>query len=447
MYMASAPLDDGDQMVSVSRSRLQELEFCALRAELDAQNIQLLQEQVKKLEGALGTEQARSEQMASAFADVARACDNRARDLEEQYATKLAKLDSAHDAAMAAKDATMAAKAAAITGMERRFVELDAAHARTVAAKDAAFAKLERDHAALRAEVVAQLSAVHAAVTSKLALEIGPVRADGLQYATVHVGSVPLDTFAFDTAWCAAAAGARWKIDIDPLARARAHVVQCSRSGSGYLTLRGATPLPRRVPSACAPPQQLASCRVVIEAYPVHPDGKEFLNVGFLPSHAHANGALVTPVVGRNIHHYGGWWFQVKPAVTCGIMNDHVFGWIALTPRADSGSDADEEEDTSTYATTDDVPPVPAGSAVEFAVDYAAGTCRVAFFTPAAVAGGFVGAPYAKMELRFVATDAVDMPDWGTIPARSVPTGAACSRVQLYPAVAGGYAGTILRFV
>jgi hypothetical protein len=58
-------------------------------------------------------------------------------------------------------------------------------------------------------------------------------------------------------------------------------------------------------------------------------------------------------------------------------------------------------------------PPVPEGSAVEFAVDYAAGTSRVAFYTPAAVAGRFVEAPYARMELRFVATDAEDVPDWG----------------------------------
>jgi hypothetical protein len=95
------------------------------------------------------------------------------------------------------------------------------------------------------------------------------------------------------------------------------------------------------------------------------------------------------------------------------------------------------------------VPPVPEGSAVEFAVDYAAGTCRVAFYTPAAVAGGFVEAPYARMELRFVATDAENVPDWGGgIPARSVPTAAADSRVQLYPAIGPPpYAGAACRFV
>jgi hypothetical protein len=106
---------------------------------------------------------------------------------------------------------------------------------------------------------------------------------------------------------------------------------------------------------------------------------------------------------------------------------------MPLRPRDAAGDAA--AADTSAYATTSEVPPVPAGGAVEFAVDYAAGTCRVAFYTPAAVAGGFIKAPHAKMELRFVATDAEDAPEFGAIPARSVPSAAADSRVQLYPFV------------
>jgi hypothetical protein len=90
---------------------------------------------------------------------------------------------------------------------------------------------------------------------------------------------------------------------------------------------------------------------------------------------------------------------------------------------------------------------VPEVSAVEFAVDYAAGTWRVAFYTPEAVAGSFVEAPYTKMELRFVATAGGDVPDWGDVPARSVPTAATDSHVHLFPAVAAGYAGAIWRFV
>jgi hypothetical protein len=93
------------------------------------------------------------------------------------------------------------------------------------------------------------------------------------------------------------------------------------------------------------------------------------------------------------------------------------------------------------------VPPVAAGGAVEFAVDYAANMCRVAFYTPAAVAGGFVEAPHAKMELRFVATPAEYLPTWGPIPARSVPTVAGDSCMQLHPAVTAFGVGGICRLV
>jgi hypothetical protein len=46
---------------------------------------------------------------------------------------------------------------------------------------------------------------------------------------------------------------------------------------------------------------------------------------------------------------------------------------------------------------------VPEGGAVRFTVDYAASTCRLTFYTPAAVAGGFVEPPYATTDLRFKA--------------------------------------------
>jgi hypothetical protein len=99
-------------------------------------------------------------------------------------------------------------------------------------------------------------------------------------------------------------------------------------------------------------------------------------------------------------------------------------GWTVLAP-ADGA-----------YATTSKVPAVPAGGAVEFALDYVAGTCRVAFYTPAAVEGGFVEAPYAKMELLFVATER---------PSRPIPT-LADSGVDLYPAATTIEAGAIWRF-
>jgi hypothetical protein len=125
----------------------------------------------------------------------------------------------------------------------------------------------------------------------------------------------------------------------------------------------------------------------------------------------------------HHILNYGGWWLKVYASHRGWVDNTEVSGWAVMAP-ADSA-----------YATTAEVPPVPAGGAVEFAVDYDAGTCRVAFYTPAAVAGGFVEAPHATMELRFVVTTAGDDP-WSprSVPERAVPT-AADSGVALYPAV------------
>jgi hypothetical protein len=290
----------------------------------------------------------------------------------------------------------------------------------------------------------AHLSEVHAAVMSKWALELHPVRTDRRQFATLHVGPVPFDDF--DTAWCAAVSGDTWTVDIDPVTLTLAHV---THTGSGFLTLRGSSLLPRRLPPTGALSQQLPSFRVVIEAYstPVSGDDKrrQWCNIGFVPSHTSTDGAAVTPLVGHNIHNYGGWWFQVQPTNGTGFGSGlALHGWMSLVPRDAAGAAA---ADTSTYATMWTVPPVPPGSAVEFAVDYAAGTCRVAFYTPEAVAGGFVDPPYAKMELRFFALAAQVLDGWGSVPARSVPTAAADSRVQLYPAVAAGWAGAIWRFV
>jgi hypothetical protein len=269
--------------------------------------------------------------------------------------------------------------------------------------------------------------AVHAAVTSKLALELHPVRRDHRRFATLHVGPVSFDEF--DTTWCAATCGATWKVDIDPITHMRAQVMQ--GPGRGSVTLRSATPLTHRGAS----PQQLPSYRVIVEAYPGAADGEDThcCNVGLVPSHTSTDGAAVTPTVGYSIYHYGGWWLQVHLTARRSLrLGPTIFGWTPLLPRPAAARAGDAAAaDTSAYATTDGVPPVPVGSAVEFAVDYAAGTCRVAFYTPAAVVGGFVEAPYAKMELRFVATAAAD------------------SRVQLYPAVNAARvgAGAVWRFV
>jgi hypothetical protein len=112
-----------------------------------------------------------------------------------------------------------------------------------------------------------------------------------------------------------------------------------------------------------------------------------------------------------------------------------------LKPSSGAAGGNTTGDDTSAYATTSKVPPVRPGSALQFAVDYAAGTCRVAFYTPAAVAGGFVAAPHAKMELRFVATGVK-----AAVPARPVPT-RSYSGVELYPAACTVGAGAIWRFV
>jgi hypothetical protein len=371
---------------------------------------------------------------------------------------QIAKMEESHAQMVVAKDAAAAVLRTTLANLERelaalraentaRLADLQASHGVTVAAKDTAAADLrialvtrEREHAALRAETAAQLSAIHTVVTSKFALELHPVRLDRRQFATLHVGPVPRDEF--DSAWCAAACGERWTVDIDPLTHMRAQVKQ---RGSRCLTLRSAAPLPRRMPSIGASPP---SYRIIIDAYPAPVDGKgEWCNMGFVPSHTSTDGALVTPVVEHNICHYGGCFLQVQPTKPIQLnAGSAVHGWMPLLPRATAAGDA-AAEDNSMSATTNEAPPVPPGSAVEFAVDYAAGTCRVAFYTPVAVAGGFVEAPHAKMELRFVATAAEVLPTWGAIPARSMPTAAADSRMQLYPAVAAGYAGAVWRFV
>jgi hypothetical protein len=137
--------------------------------------------------------------------------------------------------------------------------------------------------------------------------------------------------------------------------------------------------------------------------------------------------AAAAPEVRSESGNHRGWFIMISASHGGGCSA----GWTALKP-----SDG-------AYATTSKVPSVPAGSAVEFAVDYAAGTCRVAFYTAAAVAGGFVEAPYAKMELRFVAIAAtID----GRIPAQPVPT-LADSGVELYPAASTDCEGAIWRFV
>jgi hypothetical protein len=253
---------------------------------------------------------------------------------------------------------------------------------------------------------------------------------------------------AFDRAWCAAAAcGETMKVDVDTTSGMRALI---TRGGNYHLvdyfsvTLRSAAPLPRR-PSLTLvddddydgpQPVELPAYRVVVEAY--GPDA--WCRLGFVPSHhsVDATHAPVTPVEGFAIRDYGGWCVDVLESSAGDLAAATWTGWTALDPLHAATNHAS----ASAYATTSMVPPVPAGSAVEFMVDYPKGTCRVAFYSPEAVAGGFVEVPYSKMELRFVATD---RNEGYSIPARPVPT-LEHSDVELYPAVEAACAGTIWRF-
>jgi polyhydroxyalkanoate synthesis regulator phasin len=181
-------------LISISLSRLQDLEARASRGELDVRNVELLREQVIKLEQALAHERARSEMQAAAFADLSRSCEDRAREHGSQHKELISKLEASCNAGLAAKDATIAeqrsslaalekqvsklesrcdaiiaAKAAHVTLLKKQIVKLDASHAQTVAAKDAAavelrtaLGNLEREHAALRADTAARLSDLHA---------------------------------------------------------------------------------------------------------------------------------------------------------------------------------------------------------------------------------------------------------------------------------------------
>jgi hypothetical protein len=271
-----------------------------------------------------------------------------------------------HARSQASYAAIITAKNAALADAKKTSAELEASHADTIAAKDALIARDKQRPVEL------QHSTIPATVTSVAVLEANTARHTRGQFGAVSTSPV-----TFDRTWCAAACGDKWKVAIDT----RAHVTQI---GEGLLTLRTADPLPRHVPSIGASPQRLPAYRIIIEAYSA---AGKYCHVGFVPSRTPA-GALVTPVVGNNIHHYGGWWFEVKAAEPCALRGPSMHGWTPMTPRAAAGAHA-AAPDSSAHATTDEAPPVDAGSAIELAVDYAAGRCRVAFYTPCG-SGGWV---------------------------------------------------------
>jgi hypothetical protein len=412
--------------------------------------------------------------------------------------------DDAFTALTAKVETLKASHTAAISKLETQ-------HAAAIATLQGAVAILEGQVTAVHGQTTSKLTDIHAAITAFRTLEFHPVRPDGRQFAEWRSGPVSA-CVAFGRDWCTRACGTDSKVEIDADTGMRAHVTSLprylftthdGRTGfTGSLTLRSAAPLPRRVSRPLVADgrqqDQLPAYRIVVEAY----DQRHYAcSLGFVPSHHMADaGAPVTPKDHHFIWQYGGWCITVD-ARSVGSVDADVqqSGWTVLEPargavdECDSGSTSaaatlldgrrisgyergvsmssasvpfrgrtgmqlprgagNAVRDTSAYATTSTVPPVPAGSAVEFAVDYAAGTCRVAFYTPEAVAGGFVEAPHAKMELRFVATDAKHESDYTwtapedflrvKIPARPVP---ADSGVELYPAVMTPVAGVIWRF-
>jgi hypothetical protein len=389
-----------------------------MRADLQERHIHLLQKQIDDSDAALKLELARGEKHAEALMHIARSCDDRVDEIKTHHAAAVTSLKAELEAVKASHAVTIG--------------KLETQHAAVIAA-------LENQVAVLRLHAMSKLTDIHAAIAALQTLEIHPIRADHRQFAEWHTGPVPsLPTppqpppppcVAFDRGWCTAACGARWKVDVDDATGVRARVTQDVNDWfvNARLCLRSAAPLQRRC-SAHAPVAnghqqgQLPAYRIIIEAY----DSTQSCRLGFLAGAAHR------PIVGQPIEQYGGWSIMIQPSSAGFVgLKGTRSGWTPL------------DASCSTYATTSIIPPVPPGSAVEFAVDYAAGTCRVAFYTPAAVAGGFVEAPHAKMELRFVATDADAK---ARIPARSIPT-LADSGVELYPAAEAGFTNATWRLV
>jgi hypothetical protein len=356
---------------------------------------------------------------------IARTCDDRSSELKDQHAN-----------ALRVKEMTIAKLEDAAAGNAVIVGDVRAENA-TLKAENMS---LKVENGALKAEV----ATLKANVTASQARAMSKLTDIHTAVAALHTLLPPLPPLlllapvTFDRSWCAAACGTTWKVDIDATGT-RAHVKQADE---GWVTLRSAASLPRPFSTFAAADkrQQLPAYRVVVEAY----GSAAWFGLGFLPSHHVRGGAgsaaavIPVPVQSNAIFKYGGWCVHV-----CEWAADpSIQGWMALEPQ---GVASRGTGDLSTYATTSQAPPVPPGGAVEFAVDYVAGTCRVAFYTPAAVAGGFVEAPHAKMELRFVASEAM-VPYNARFPGRPIPT-LADGGVELYPAVCISQRGAICRFV
>jgi hypothetical protein len=350
--------------------------------------------------------------------------------------------------------------AAVVAGLNREVEAKTATIADMAASHAAAVAAVEAENAALKAQVAANLTELIATVKAGLAFEILPVRPDdGRRFAVSHEGPVPPlppkptpppppppppvpDHLTFDRAWCAAVCEVEREFAIHCGTRTPWRIVH---PGGRCLMLRSTGPLPRLLPG------QSPGYRIIVQSY----GGNADCRLGFVPSHVLDSEGVapvlvdVEPTPNRAISNFGGWYIEVRPLEYGTIIDATRCGWIVLPPPFAApqfnqrGGRPRQPRRTSSYATTKKVPPLSAGGAVEFVVDHAAGTCRVAFYTPAAVWNNFETPPFARMELCFVATAA----HWEcAIPARMVPT-VPISRVELYPAVEADHAGAIWRLV
>jgi hypothetical protein len=78
----------------VSLDRLQRLEACEARADLQERHIELLQKQIAETDAALKLELARGEKHAEALMHIARTCDERTSEMKEQHAATTGKVEA-----------------------------------------------------------------------------------------------------------------------------------------------------------------------------------------------------------------------------------------------------------------------------------------------------------------------------------------------------------------
>jgi hypothetical protein len=383
--------------VSVSLDRLQHLMACEARADLQKRHMELLQKQITDADAALKLELARGEKHAEALTHIARTCDERTSEMKEQHAATTAKVE-AENAALKARlvelEARIAKREAAIEEKDAIIKAKDA----VIQEKDAAasgYATAASDLRTSVATLTTQLQAQQYEVVSELG--------GGSRLYVIPLGTNPPPAppppppLRFDAEWYArSVTGTNFQCDLNAphydrvrcIAHEDPHEDPVDADAiTSRVVVRTAAPLPRpprRIDAAPTREVTPATCTFVIVKYAPKDDGvwdctpKDdggvwHCAIGLLPSTAaarptrslgHLGGCTVYPHP-NGAHPPGGWW----------------------TPFANS-------EFANSMK-------VPQGGAVRFTVDYAASTCRLACYTPAAVANDFAQPPYATTELFF----------------------------------------------